>query len=92
METFVEQIQQSRVQDKETEVKVKGTHAIFPAGKIIQINCKANVWPDIKNHFQAPVINYTSHDITIRNTLITGHTEYVTSIVSLEMTTRTAKT
>ena len=43
METFVEQIQQSRVQDKETEVKVKGTHAIFPAGKIIQINCKANV-------------------------------------------------
>ena len=43
METFVEQIQQSRVQDKETEVKVKGKHAIFPAGKIIQINCKANV-------------------------------------------------
>ena len=43
METFVELIQQSRVQNKETEVKVNGKGIIIPAGKIVQINCKTNV-------------------------------------------------
>ena len=40
METFVELIQQNRVQDKETAVKVKGKDVIIPAVKIVQINCK----------------------------------------------------
>ena len=43
METSVELIQQRRVQDKETEVKVKGKDVIIPSGKIVQINCKTNV-------------------------------------------------
>ena len=40
METFAELIQQNRVQDKETAVKVKGKDVIIPAVKIVQINCK----------------------------------------------------
>ena len=38
MEAFVELIQKSRVQDKETEVKVKGRDVIIPVGTIVQIN------------------------------------------------------
>ena len=41
--TFVELIQQSGMQDKETKVKVKGKDFIIIAGKIVQINCKTNV-------------------------------------------------
>ena len=40
MKTFVELIQQNRVQDKETAVKVKSKDVIIPAVKIVQINCK----------------------------------------------------
>ena len=44
----------------------------------------------IKNNFRVPVINNTNHDITIRKNLIIGHLEYVSSIVTLEVTTGTA--
>ena len=43
METFVELIQQSKIQDKETEVKVKGKEFIIPSGKIVEVNRKINV-------------------------------------------------
>ena len=43
MKAFVELIEQSRVQDKETEVKVKGKDVIIPVGKVVQINCETNV-------------------------------------------------
>lgn len=43
METLVELIQQRRVQDTQTEVKVNGKDVIIPGGKIAQINCKANM-------------------------------------------------
>ena len=42
METFVELIQQSKIQDKETEVKVKGKDFIIPSGKIVEVNRKIN--------------------------------------------------
>ena len=43
METFVELVQQSKAQDKETEVKLKSKDVIIPAGKIVQINWETNV-------------------------------------------------
>ena len=42
MERFVELIQQSKVQDKETEVKVKGKDVIIPSGKT-EVNRKTNL-------------------------------------------------
>lgn len=48
--------------------------------------------PSIKNYFRFPVINDSKHDITKRKNLTIRHLENVSSIVTSDVTERTAKT
>ena len=45
--------------------------------------------PGIRNYFRVPVIKETNHGIIIMKNLTIGHLEYVSSIVPLEVTTKT---
>lgn len=48
--------------------------------------------PSIKNYFRFPVINDSKHDITKSKNLTIRHLENVSSIVTSDVTERTAKT
>ena len=52
-------------------------------------NCVVLLKPGIRNYFRVPVIKETNDGIMIMKNLIIGHLEYVSSIVPLEVTTKT---